>query len=259
MSFNNFGQVMTIAPGQTLPIVYWFNDGDHGAQFAMPDIKTPGATLMAYDQGKVISDRGAVSYSVTIRNDGNVDCRFNLQGGGFGGSPFNNTGGLATLVPGAVQSWIRTIGIAEDRGAQYMGPDIKSHNSELVCLYQGKEKPPSGGARYSVAFHNEGQSIATYNFQGGGIENQPFNNAGQLFSLAPGEPLVVEFDFLFQDKGAQYAMADLKTNNAAVAAVEHGKELSRPFAGQSIVKYYVKFENIGDVNAIFNIQGGGLS
>jgi len=81
MAFNNVGPVTTISPGATLR--WWYSWGsDHGFQNAGADIKTPGAQLIAFDQGKKIENNGSVTYLVSIRNVDSVPCLHNLQGGG---------------------------------------------------------------------------------------------------------------------------------------------------------------------------------
>jgi hypothetical protein len=81
MAFNNVGPVTSIDPGATQVWTYSWG-GDHGFQQAGADIKTPGAELIAVDEGKKIEDGGGVTYFVSIRNVGPVRCLYNLQGGG---------------------------------------------------------------------------------------------------------------------------------------------------------------------------------
>ncbi|MDP4261156.1 MAG: hypothetical protein Q8941_01380 [Bacteroidota bacterium] len=81
MSFNNAGPVTSIAPGATLRWSYSWGS-DHGFQHAGADIKTPGAELVAFEQGKKMENNGSINYFVNIKNVGTVTCLHNLQGGG---------------------------------------------------------------------------------------------------------------------------------------------------------------------------------
>jgi len=84
MAFGNLGPPTTISPGQTHAWIYW-RDGGHtnfGEQHAGPDIKTPGAELISFNQGKKFERNGEVNYFVSIKNIGDVPCLYNLQGGG---------------------------------------------------------------------------------------------------------------------------------------------------------------------------------
>jgi hypothetical protein len=84
VSFNNLGPPTTIAPGATQS--WWFirNGGeDFGAQYAGPNVTTPGTELVASDQGKQKNSDGTTTYYCTIRNVGSLPCLYNLQGGGF--------------------------------------------------------------------------------------------------------------------------------------------------------------------------------
>ncbi len=75
MAFNNVGPVSTISSGATLTWSYSWGS-DHGFQHAGADVKTPGAELIAFDQGKRMENNGSITYFVRIKNVGN------LQGGG---------------------------------------------------------------------------------------------------------------------------------------------------------------------------------
>jgi hypothetical protein len=84
MAFNNLGTVTTIATGATHYWTYWRNNHDNfGTQMATADVKSPGATLVAKEQGKRIENNGQVDYTVAIHNNGGVACLYNLQGGGM--------------------------------------------------------------------------------------------------------------------------------------------------------------------------------
>ncbi|MDP9279839.1 MAG: hypothetical protein M3P00_10510 [Gemmatimonadota bacterium] len=83
MSFNNVGPVTTISPGATH---YWWFTRNGGANFGEQhggaDVKTPGAQLVADNQGKKIENNGTVSYHLSIRNADALPALYNLQGGG---------------------------------------------------------------------------------------------------------------------------------------------------------------------------------
>jgi len=81
MAFNNAGPVTTISPGATLTWSYSWGS-DHGFQHASADIKSPGAQLIAFNQGKKMENNGGITYFVSIRNVDTVPCLHNLQGGG---------------------------------------------------------------------------------------------------------------------------------------------------------------------------------
>jgi hypothetical protein len=82
MAFNNFLTPVWIAPGATQ--TWWYTFGDNrGAQYAMADVKTPGAQLWCTQQAKRLETNGSATYFVTIRNDGPNWCYYNLQGGGL--------------------------------------------------------------------------------------------------------------------------------------------------------------------------------
>jgi hypothetical protein len=257
MAFNNAGPVVTLAPGQAVRWDYNFDFADAGAQFAAPDIKTPGTPagrLTAFNQAKRRTRTGGVVYSVDIRNDGTGVIPYNLQGGGlaFGLNNFLET---TTLAPGQVFNAIFTFGgfPAQDRGARFLGADIKSNDCQVVALGQGKEIHIAQ-VFYSAQYLNTGPSTAVFNFQGGGF-SPGFNNLGDVATIGPGQSQLYRFFFGFphEDRGAQYAGPDVKTRNAVLVAVSHSKERS-PFG----IEYYVVIRNDSQVAAAYNLQGGSL-
>jgi len=270
MAFNDAGPIVTLLPlalgGQPLRWTYSFGLRDAGAQFAAADVKTRGGILVAFNQAKRILPNGGVVYSVDIRNDGAASVGLNLQGGGF--SPgFNNIGAVLTLVPDgppgfppppkALFQFGSPMEIGQrDQGAQFFGADIKSRDCEVVVLSEGKEIVPGRGVVYSVVLKNNGPATAAYNFQGGGLANNGFNNVGDLMTIEPGEPQLYHFFFGLgrEDRGAQYASADVHTQGAELVALSHGKE-----KGVFGTDYYVTIRNVGAVTAAYNVQGGGLS
>jgi hypothetical protein len=81
MSFENQLEPHWAAPGDTL---YWhitFGD-NRGIQFIEADVKTPNSQMMSIEQGRKLEVGGAVTYFVTIRNDGPEYAYYNLMGGG---------------------------------------------------------------------------------------------------------------------------------------------------------------------------------
>jgi hypothetical protein len=83
MSFN-LGNPTGIWPGVTHHWTYWLNDHeDQDSQIATANITTPGATLVANNQGKRIDNNVGVTYTVTITNISGQVGFYNLQGGGL--------------------------------------------------------------------------------------------------------------------------------------------------------------------------------
>jgi hypothetical protein len=262
VAFNNIGPVVTLAPGEAVRWDYDFNLADAGAQFAAPDVKTGGGRLTAFNQAKRRTASGGVIYSVDIRNDGNGVVRYNLQGGGFAFG-FNNFLDVVTLAPGGFfQAQFRFAPFNEfpgDRGARFVGADIKSNDCQVVALLQGKEFQ-SVGIRYSALYRNNGPATAVYNFQGGGF-SPGFNNLGDRVTIAKNETQLYHFFFgqSREDRGAQYASADVHTVDAAIVALSHSKERS-----PSGIDYYVTIRNDPGLfgvhgSATYNLQGGSLS
>ena len=56
------------------------------------------------------------------------------------------------------------LALAEDRGAQFIGADIKSRDCQVVALLQGKEIVSAFGVRYSALYRNNGPATAAYNY-----------------------------------------------------------------------------------------------
>lgn len=83
MSFNNFLTPVWLGPGGTNYWWYTFYD-NRGAQYASADVKTPGAQMMAIEQGEQMETDGHITYFVTIKNNGPQWCYYNLHGGGLG-------------------------------------------------------------------------------------------------------------------------------------------------------------------------------
>jgi len=88
MSFN-LGPVTTLAPGETVYWIYWFEGfADRGLQTAgacTGPYASPGAlgTAIAFDQGKRVDGINQCTYLVTIKNiDDRYEVRHNLEGGG---------------------------------------------------------------------------------------------------------------------------------------------------------------------------------
>jgi len=82
MSFNNFLTPVWLAPGGTHYWWYTFYD-NRGAQYATADVKTPGAQMMATQQGEQMETDGHITYFVNITNNGPQWCWYNLHGGGL--------------------------------------------------------------------------------------------------------------------------------------------------------------------------------
>ena len=80
--FNDLGDLVTIAPGQTELYHFFFGLAreDRGAQYAGAHVHTEGAELAALSHGKELGVFG-IDYYVTIRNDGPAAAAYNLQGG----------------------------------------------------------------------------------------------------------------------------------------------------------------------------------
>jgi hypothetical protein len=81
MAFSNTFTPIWLAPGATSYWGYTWND-NHGMQSACADAKTPGSNLVAFDQSLTRDSNGAITYYVSIRNNGPQWAYFNLQGGG---------------------------------------------------------------------------------------------------------------------------------------------------------------------------------
>jgi hypothetical protein len=82
MAFNNFLAPVWLGPGGVH--YWWYTFGDNrGAQYATADVKTPGAQMMAVEQGEQMENDGHITYFVTIRNNGPQWCWYNLHGGGL--------------------------------------------------------------------------------------------------------------------------------------------------------------------------------
>jgi hypothetical protein len=82
VAFNNFLTPVWLGPGGTHYWSYTFHD-NRGAQYATADVKTPGAKMVATEQGEQMGTDGQITYFVTIRNDGPMWCYYNLHGGGL--------------------------------------------------------------------------------------------------------------------------------------------------------------------------------
>ena len=81
MAFSNALTPTCIAPGATQS--WWYSWGDnHGQQFASADMKTPGAEMVVVAESERREPNGAITYFVTLRNNGPQWCYYNLQGGG---------------------------------------------------------------------------------------------------------------------------------------------------------------------------------
>ena len=81
MAFSNVATPSWIAPGGTQS--WWYGWGDnHGQQFASADMKTPGAEMVVVSESAREETGGAVTYFVTLKNNGPQWCYYNLQGGG---------------------------------------------------------------------------------------------------------------------------------------------------------------------------------
>jgi hypothetical protein len=259
MAFNNLGDVVTLAPGGATSYNYFFvNFADAGAQFAFPDIKSRGAPfgrlVTAFNQAKRKTPNGGVIYSVDMRNEGSGAVSFNLQGGGlaFG---LNNFADIATLAPHEVFSAIFFFGSPpRDRGALFLGADIKNNDCQVVALLQGKKLLSFLQVIYSARYQNNGPATAAFNFQGGGFD-PGFNNLGDVVTIAPGQSEIYHFYFGLarEDHGAQYAGPDVKSTDAELVALSHSKEHG-PFG----IDYYVTIRNDGPVAAAYNLQGGSL-
>jgi hypothetical protein len=273
MPFNNFGQVLTVKSGETVYVEYYFNDGngDHGAQYAMAQVETEGALLFVSQQGKQIDAAGNVKYYVTVRNDINIqghlfiDAGFQLQGGGFS-DPINNYGDLTIIDPNIPKTLpiVRAQGfLGQDLGTQFYGADVKTKLTEIISYNNGKTHTSFDGEdsyTYYVTFENLGDTTGAFYLQGGGMIDF-FNNYGPVETLEPGQTYTYPYQRgLGEDKGAQYATADIKTLDSLVVETEQGKLLHTKASslGPAIVSYYVLFINAGNNTAAFNIQGGGL-
>lgn len=81
-----------------------------------------------------------------------------------------------------------------------------------------------------------------------------FNNLGPLTWIAPGQAQTWSYTF-FDNRGAQYASADVKTPGARMMTVEQGEEMETN--GQ--ITYFVTFRNDGPNWCLYNLHGGGLS
>ena len=79
-----------------------------------------------------------------------------------------------------------------------------------------------------------------------------FNNFLAPVWLAPGGTHWWWYTF-GDNRGAQYAMADLKTPNATLRSTEQGKSLDP----NGVATYYVTIRNDGPMWAYYNLQGGG--
>jgi hypothetical protein len=83
MAFNNFGNLVYLAPGQSTR--WWYRyASDPGFQHAGADVKTPnsGGQHIANDQTKAKYNDGSATFWVTITNRGPGGAWHNLQGGG---------------------------------------------------------------------------------------------------------------------------------------------------------------------------------
>jgi hypothetical protein len=80
-----------------------------------------------------------------------------------------------------------------------------------------------------------------------------FNNFLAPVWLAPGQTHFWAYSF-GGNRGAQYAMADVKTPNAILRSTEQGKRLEPDGAAT----YFVTIRNDGPMWAYYNLQGGGL-
>jgi hypothetical protein len=251
MAFNDLGAVFTLAPGQVVRWEYHFNFTDAGAQFAAADVKTHNGRLTAFNQTKRKGTTGGVTYSVDIRNDGDVAVGHNLQGGGLAFA-FNDVLDVVTLAPGAAFNTAFRFGFpAEfpgDRGAQFFGADIKSLDCAVVAVLQGKQFVSGEGITYSARYQNNGPKAAAFNHQGGGF-SPGFNNTGDVVTIAPGTSQLYHFFFglAHNDHGAQYASADVHTKDAELEALSHSKQ--RGGDNRSGVDYFVTIRNNGPITA----------
>jgi len=271
MGFNDAGSIISIAPGQVLGVGYsWADGGDRGAQFAMAETKTFNTVLYCSGQAKQRDARGRVSYSVVVRNDAPIASSFLLQGGGFGENAFNDNGSIGTIKPGEVQPFTWHFGIGQDRGTQFFAADVKTDGADLIAFDHGKEIVSGSGVVYTFGIRNQGPVVAAFNLQGGGVSVNGFNDVGNLVSVAPGEVIDYQFNFIstetfHTDHGAQFATPDVKNRDVLLVATEHGKELipeQRTIPGlppSPGVSYHVKIRNDGRIAGICNVQGGGLS
>jgi hypothetical protein len=84
MSFSNLGSLAQLNEHEAT--TWWYNlGGDHGAQMAEADVKTPnaGAVHLADHQERKLENDQEATYFVTITNEGPGTAWHNLTGGGF--------------------------------------------------------------------------------------------------------------------------------------------------------------------------------
>ena len=81
-----------------------------------------------------------------------------------------------------------------------------------------------------------------------------FNDLGSPVWAAPGEDVYWWYTF-YDDRGAQYAMANCKTPDAQMVTTVQAER--REDDGH--VTYYVNFHNNGPQPCFHNLNGGGLS
>jgi hypothetical protein len=87
VSFNNIGEY-TIASGESFRSDGWFwsdGNGDQGAQYfsAHPLEPFRDAKLVISENNKMLGDDNHYYYGFRITNEGPLDARFSVQGGGF--------------------------------------------------------------------------------------------------------------------------------------------------------------------------------
>lgn len=81
-----------------------------------------------------------------------------------------------------------------------------------------------------------------------------FNNFGPQTWIAPGEAQFWWYTF-FDNRGAQYATADVKTPGARMTATEQGERMEN----DGHITYFVTFRNDGPMWCLYNLHGGGLA
>jgi hypothetical protein len=172
--FNNFLDVVTLAPGHPFKAQFRFGSGenfpnDQGARFISADIKSVDCDVVALLQGKEFVSTQGFRYSALYHNNGPATAAFNYQGGGF--SPgFNRLGDVVTIAPKETQLYRFFFRLGhDDHGAQYAGADVLTHNAELVAVSHGKQRVQNNGVDYFVTIRNESQIAAAYNLQGGSL------------------------------------------------------------------------------------------
>jgi len=80
-----------------------------------------------------------------------------------------------------------------------------------------------------------------------------FNNAGTPVWIAPGGVQTWWYTF-YDNRGSQYATADVKTPGATMWATEQAEQMET----SGYITYLVTFRNDGPNWCYYNLQGGGV-